>query len=293
MEYSAAEDKKELNDILFRDLEGTVQSGPFKGMKLPREESWDDGNLSCKLLGCYEQELHDFLEKWIAQLNALEQPRISVIGCAEGYYAVGMRYRIPHAKVIGVDIVQRACDITQQAAQLNGVDVITDQNAEHSLGAFNPHLVIMDCEGAENELLNPRTYQSLLLADILVEAHDFLPVYYYDNGVDVPSVCEITGRLLNRFKDTHDCIIVNESGRNPNIYKILQEWHSHGRWLAVSEARPVMMHWIIMRAKRPHDPGSGSFFRDQVQTCDASYRERLFQVTVPGMTEEDLYGKAS
>jgi hypothetical protein len=80
-----------------------VLSGPFKGMKYPNLEAFG----SCiypKILGSYERELHD-------TLNSISNTRYSEIidvGCAEGYYAVGLSLQHPEARVYAYDIDETA-----------------------------------------------------------------------------------------------------------------------------------------------------------------------------------------
>src|SRR5436190_882004 len=62
-----------------------VLGGIFKGLQYPRFESSGSG-LVTKLLGSYENELHPFIQ----QLGANKYTEIIDIGCAEGYYAVGL-----------------------------------------------------------------------------------------------------------------------------------------------------------------------------------------------------------
>ena len=60
--------------------------GPLAGMDFLPQSA--EGCHIAKLLGCYEQPLQPFIEEAIA--NAY--PTILNIGCAEGYYAVGMAF---------------------------------------------------------------------------------------------------------------------------------------------------------------------------------------------------------
>src|ERR1700686_4848787 len=78
--------RAELIDYLWRASAGVVQSGPFKGMRLSDQTTWGDGDLGAKILGCYEQELWPHLEG--ARRGAYR--RVINVGCAEGYYAVGL-----------------------------------------------------------------------------------------------------------------------------------------------------------------------------------------------------------
>ena len=75
-----------------------VWSGPFKGMDfLPQSTH---GCHIAKLLGCYEQPLQPFIEQAIRAAY----PVVLNIGCAEGYYAVGMARRMPATRVHAFDI---------------------------------------------------------------------------------------------------------------------------------------------------------------------------------------------
>ncbi len=85
--------KTDLNKWIHRKTNGVVQSGPFAGMKLSQNEVWKDGNLGTKLLGCYEKELHGFIEDEIKRLSN-RPSRIVDIGCAEGFYSVGLALRL-------------------------------------------------------------------------------------------------------------------------------------------------------------------------------------------------------
>ena len=78
--------RAEITNVLFNTQKGNVLSGPFAGMAMLPESSWGDGDLAPKLLGCYEAELHPAIAKAISR----KPKNIVNIGCAEGYYAVGM-----------------------------------------------------------------------------------------------------------------------------------------------------------------------------------------------------------
>jgi hypothetical protein len=79
--------KEDMADQLHRLTGGTVQSGPFAGMRVPTENSWVAEDRSSKLLGCYEQELHLAIEKAIKR-----QPGLVVnVGCAGAHRIVTPR----------------------------------------------------------------------------------------------------------------------------------------------------------------------------------------------------------
>lgn len=229
-----SEAKEIINDWLYLHTKGIVQTGPFAGMKVPREEVWKDGSLGTKLLGCYEQELHGFIEQEIARLAVLPSPKIVNIGCAEGFYAVGLARRLPAATVYAVDINEAMAAAAAAAADMNAVSLRIGCSIDEVYTA--PDLLVVDCEGAEVEYLDQVRFPSLAWASIIVECHDF----------DHQHTSKI---LAERFFLSHDIFVVVEGARNPNIFECLQQWHSMARWAAVSEGRPCMMNWFLMRPK--------------------------------------------
>jgi precorrin-6B methylase 2 len=233
--------KEYLNKHIYERTNGVVQSGPFKGMVVLDEVCWSDGNLGTKVLGCYEQELHDAIEREIKRLSEIEHPCIIDYGCSEGYYTVGMARRLPNANVIGIDLAKEALRITQQAADFNEVSVellhTDDEACKGLLGDVNPDLIICDVEGAEIEYLDPEKWPVLkTVHTIIVECHD-------------TETHQVTSVLGKRFSETHELWLATEAGRNPNEFEMLTPMPSIMRWLAVCEGRPAMMHWLVMLPK--------------------------------------------
>jgi hypothetical protein len=227
--------KKQVNEWLWEQTRGVVQSGPFKGMEMLREESWDDGNSGTKILGCYEQELHGPISEEITRLLRLDAPVVANVGCAEGFYAVGMARRLPRAKVLIVDISDEAVAIAHKAAALNEVELVTASVDE---ALESPDLVIMDCEGGEQGYLDPVVHPGLVKAVIIVEIHESDDGHY------------VNDLIYSRFWETHDVYFcLSEGSREPLEMPLLKKLASHYRWLAVSEGRPQMMNYLVMRPK--------------------------------------------
>jgi hypothetical protein len=232
--------KQFINSVIYTHANGIVMSGPFKGMRLLEEISWDDGNLGSKVLGCYEQELHQVIEEEITRLEKLYTDRgppvILDIGCSEGYYAVGMARRLVDTKpsITVVDSSEDALRITHAAAEYNGVEIFQATTVlfgkDFNTG-YRPDLVICDCEGGEIDYLDLEKFPGLQTAVIIVECHDTTQI------------------LVDRFAKTHEIWVVYEGARNPNQFEFLQRMDSLMRWLAVSEGRPCTMHWLLMRPR--------------------------------------------
>jgi hypothetical protein len=230
--------RRELAEVIGRETGMVVQSGPFSGMRLARAVSWGDGDLAPKLLGTYESELHD----WIEDAVAARYEMVINIGCAEGFYAVGLSRRMPDAVVHAFDSDADAREACIRNARQNGAEfpVKVEGHCNHArLESLlsNPRraFVIVDCEGCERELLNPQLVPSLRHADVLVECHDFL-----GRGT--------TEELQRRFAATHAIQMIREGGRDPNRFDILRRFSSLDRWLAVSEGRSERMHWMFCRS---------------------------------------------
>lgn len=131
----------------------TVQSGPFRGMVLPARTSWLDGDITPKILGCYEAELHAAVDR-----AAERQPTVVInVGCAEGFYAVGLARLFPHARVYAFDTHERARAVCREAADANGlgerleIDGACTTQRLLEVAGNNRALIVLDCEGAEFE----------------------------------------------------------------------------------------------------------------------------------------------
>jgi hypothetical protein len=142
--------RSKLTDQLAAVLRSTVTGGPFAGMKLVTDTSWGDGTLIPKLLGCYEEELHPAFGLALGR-----QPECVVnIGCAEGYYAVGLARLLSAATVIAFDTDENAQKICRAAAGSNGVAArlrVEGECAPARLGSITAtggrKLLVIDCEG--------------------------------------------------------------------------------------------------------------------------------------------------
>ena len=231
--------RQELLPYMFHVTEAKVQTGPFKGIVLIPQYMWGDGDTAAKLMGVYEDELHDFIEAAIAQ-----QPDIIInVGCAEGYYSIGLASRLPDAKVIAVDVDSRSASIvkdTAQANQLKNLSAITHlvdhQWLEQQCQDKNNPLLVFDCEGAELELLDPTKVAALQKCSVIVECHDCM------NPV-------ITKTLVSRFEYTHNIEQVSQTTKDSYQFAFLQHLSDCDKWALVHEGRPSTMSWLYMVPK--------------------------------------------
>ena len=220
---------------LTSEIGWTVQSGPFEGMRYVPEAV--GSTLVPKLLGCYESELHSTINLILKN----NHQKIIDIGCAEGYYAVGLALKNPTAVIHAFDIDATGRTLCNEMARINGVDgrVITQKECTHQdlqTLATPGCLIICDCEGCELELLQPSAVPALADCDLLVELHDVLK----------PG---LTNELLGRFKPTHEIQLIDTQDRDPRAYAHLQRFSRVNQKVAVSELRDGPMQWAFMRSR--------------------------------------------
>ena len=213
-----------------------VRSGPFQGLRLTVPIT--EGCSVPKLLGCYEAELHPVIERWPA--NSYRQ--VIDVGCAEGYYAVGLARLLPTAKVLACDTNPPAQASCQKLAEAN-----LAQNRLRVSGAFSPGdfqafagqrtLVVCDIEGAELQLLDPAQAPALAEFDILVEMHDVFQA-------------DLSRQLLARFQGTHLIEVIPCHGmRDFTRFPELERIEPLDRLLAIWEWRSGPTPWAWLRAR--------------------------------------------
>lgn len=214
----------------------TVLEGPFKGMKFiyPIME----GSLLPKVMGSYEQELHPFFLDVAAKKS---YTTFVDIGCADGYYAVGIARLMPHISVEAYDTNVKARVRCLENAELNHV---SSQIAMHE--AFQGQqfeklpagktLILCDIEGAEEELLDPNKYPALKALDIIVELHE----------VFRPGILK---RVTDKFKMTHNITFVELNGKQITLPEHMKSISELCRMLLTYELRAGPTPWVIMTVK--------------------------------------------
>ncbi|GAB3903624.1 50S ribosomal protein L11 methyltransferase [Mucilaginibacter boryungensis] len=219
-----------------------VLHGPFQGMKYPSFAAVGSA-LYPKLLGCYEKELSEAITD-LLQNNYAE---IIDIGCAEGYYAIGLGLRLPNTQIYAYDTDETARGLCRQMAKLNGIDerVSIKQTCTPEILESFPFngraLIICDCEGFENDLFTKANIQNLLNCDLIIETHDFLNLRISDN-------------LVKLFSATHHIHIVKsiddiEKAKTYN-YPETANLPVEEKYMLYRECRPAIMEWLICNPKQ-------------------------------------------
>jgi predicted O-methyltransferase YrrM len=212
-----------------------VRGGLFAGMEYVSVAT--EGALVPRLLGTYESELHPYFQ---AFATAGVETVIDV-GCAEGYYAVGLARLMPQVTVHAFDIDEAARTACAELVAKNGV-----AQRVHIGGAFAPDgfeafagqkvLVMVDAEGAELDILQPDLSPALAGMSLIVETHDV-----YRKGV--------LEELVRRFSPTHQITVVRQQTKTFDMPAWLQELPHLDQLLAVWEWRMAPTPWLVMRPK--------------------------------------------
>ena len=219
-----------------------VLSGPFKGMRYG-DFSYNSA-LIPKLLGTYEADLHG----WVGEALGAGYDAVINIGCAEGYYAVGFAYANPGIDVVAFDTSSVALDMMSKLAALNGLqdrvrvaDARTPAELESLLRRYRRPLLLVDIEGAEDELLDIRRAPSLKSADMIIETHDG-----YNFGV--------TRRLMERFWPTHRFEITGgREAEDQPLPAIVRERIADPAMVRqlMTESRGLPELWLRFQARTP------------------------------------------
>lgn len=212
-----------------------VYSGPFEGMEYLDYAT--EGCLLPRLLGCYEDELHADLARF--QKGGLRT--VVDIGCAEGYYAVGLARMMPEVRVDAFDIDPKAREACADLARRNGVEDRVSISGEFTGDMFERYvdqdaLVIIDAEGFEDVLMNPELYPALHKLKIIMETH---PMFK-------PGVVD---RMHARFGATHDIVVHLQGPKAPKLPQWLQDLGHLDHLIAVWEFRAGPTPWFVMTPK--------------------------------------------
>lgn len=214
-----------------------VMEGPLAGLDFLPQSA--EGCHIAKLLGCYEQPLLPFIEEAIQA----SYPTILNIGCAEGYYAVGMARRMPNTQVLAFDLNPKAQETCQALAEKNGVADRIQIGAlfkpeDFAAYAGQKVLLLCDIEGGEKDLLNPEQSPALKGMDIILESHDCL----------IPG---ITQEMIRRFQGSHEITLVQDNGQRQ--LQNAPTWFNNlahlDQLLATWEWRSGPTPWLVMTAK--------------------------------------------
>lgn len=231
----------------------TVKHGPFQGLKYPNtsivrgtfqnspyaEINPICGNLFPKLIGSYERELHPVLNTILDRGYS----KIINVGCAEGFYTVGLALKFPEAEISAYDLKQSAREHCLLLAQLNQCEQqihLADFCSPETLLSIplqSRALIVCDCEGYEVELFTEEVVPHLKQCDILIELHDYVDM-------------NISTTIKKRFEETHEYKIIQSTDdlEKARTYPIneLTDYNLNDRRQLLRENRAYLMDWIFL-----------------------------------------------
>jgi hypothetical protein len=223
--------------IVFDEFQSIVQSGPFKGMKYIKESFCID--LVPKILGSYEKELNDVIDEVIKS----NYGSIINIGAAEGYYTVGLAYKMKQSgtRIVAYESNEYARRLIKKLASLNGVinNIKIHGEATHNninINDSNTTFILCDIEGFEYELLDPLKNRLYYKCDFLIEVHD-------SEGES-----HIVNTLLSRFKGSHSYQIINSISRSlKDSEKIKWIKDNNLKMGLINENRTKGLKWLLLK----------------------------------------------
>jgi hypothetical protein len=212
-----------------------VLSGPFAGMAYPVRTS--EGSRNPRLIGSYEASLAPVIEEIVAG----GYRTVIDVGCAEGYYAVGLARRMPGARVIARDTDAKAHEFCRAMAEANGVAdrvQIGGEVSPQGLAALidGPTVIVCDTEGAEEVLLDPVAAPGLVGADLLVEVHEGMKAGRLD-------------LLRGRFAPTHEVRVIGRRIEDEGLPDWAEGLGDLDRLLLLWEWRSTPTPWLWMKRR--------------------------------------------
>jgi hypothetical protein len=225
-------ENKKILKLIFGNSNPTILNGPFKGLSYLRVST--GSMLLAKIIGSYEEPIMHIIEKIVSEKK---YKKIIDIGCAEGYYAVGLAKLLPDCQITAIDTDSFALFLCKKLSKLNQTEnlILVNQFTESIIQDSNlvDTLIICDIEGDELVVLNPNNAKFLLNCDLLIECHDFL-------------VEGTTQSLTEFYEKTHTIEFIPDYHVRFNHYDI-PKFNYAKKIDLFDERRPEGMNWLYLK----------------------------------------------
>jgi hypothetical protein len=239
---TVSERRRRVSREMFEYCNGTIQYGPFKGLKLTSNTWWGGNDLGSMCFGLYEKELLEFL----TSDSLIERDTFVDIGAADGYYAIGMLKSNRVKKALcyelspeGRNTINLNWKINNQPGEIEVKgDVFIDFKSSINTIDLKKSIVLIDIEGAEFSFLDIEVLGTLKDAIIAIEIHNWIP-----NFIDVYS------KFLKDVNEFFDIEILDRKERSTLMFEELRSLTDDNRLLLTSEARPCVMRFLILNPK--------------------------------------------
>lgn len=224
-------DNRNIVKLIFGNSTPKILNGPFKDLSYLRVST--GSALLPKIIGSYEEPIMHIIDNIVSENR---YKKIIDIGCAEGYYTVGLAKTLPDCQITAIDTDSYALYLCNKLSKLNNAknviflkefteSIIKDSNSVNTL-------IICDIEGDELFVLNPNNYKFLLNCDLLIECHDFIK--------------EGTTKSLSEFYEkTHSIEVILDYKIRINNYDLpTLNYTQNGNLF--DEKRPDGMNWLYL-----------------------------------------------
>lgn len=232
--------RKRISVEVFEAFEGTVQYGPFKGLKINGRANTSRGNLGAKVLGLYEPEV---MQK-LVDLGPFQD--VVNFGAADGYISLGVVLGGLADRSICFEMDETGRKAIAENAEINGVADrivvcgVADDSAGEQLFAhgFNSDrgLVVCDIEGAEFAVLSKKVLTDLKGATLIVELHDRL----------MAEGLSLREQLIARLPEGAKHQILKSEPADWRGIDIVEQMTDNDRALVCSDGRKVLGEWLIV-----------------------------------------------
>jgi len=234
--------QKRVSLEVFALLNGMVQYGPFKGLRLIEDPWWGHLDLGSQCLGLYEKEILNFIEN----IQPGQFSTFLDIGAADGYYAVGILFSGKIKQSICFERTDKGRKAIQKNWIANGskgrlrVEGIANRTTLSSLTDYDLEkaLILIDIEGDEFELLDYDVLYMLRRSTILLEIHNWVVGFE-----------EKYKKLLSNLDRLFSIEIIERVDRQVEKFNELRDFTDDNRLLLVSERRPCLMRFLQLTPK--------------------------------------------
>jgi len=236
--------RKSLSREIFAKHNGTIQRGPFEGMRLNGVANISQAAHGLKIFGLYESPIMDMMLSWCPAEVLVD------IGAGDGYYPVGMLRANLVKRAVCFEATEAGRKAIQINADLNGVgdriEILgkADLNFASIMAGLNlppqETIILCDIEGGEFDIITKNLIEQLSGVKFVIELHEQL--IQKDKTT-------LRQKLLAEFPENYRKTILSDSPRQWNGISELEEMHDLDRALITSEGRKLLGEWLIAETR--------------------------------------------
>ncbi len=239
-----AERKYILEKELIKITNNRVIHGVYKDVYLNCKSNWGGYDFSSKLLGCYEEQIQ---KKILEIQNRFGLINFVNFGSADGYHIIGSVKNLNFKKGFAFERDKETkkflVDNLKENGLLDKISVYNDANFNKVVELLDQKelektIFLIDIEGNEFDLINNYDLKNLKNSYFIIEDHNF----YLNDKTKIIDFNKKINAYFNVEK-------LDNNGRNPFKYKIINKFNDDDRWLIMSEGRPEKMSWIVLTPK--------------------------------------------